>query len=195
MPVPLDIRKRRQQEYTLAGYEGLIYTTAKLACERGVEMEMEDVQQLLRIKAWKAIDRFDPTRARGLTLDRYVFMCVFDERKTIEKKKRRYESSLEDEAPAGGNDELTDAFHQRYLSVDAASVYADIEDELPVLPVTLSTRQRWVLTLLMRDYRQGEIAEALDISKREVESSVRSLRAKMADWRPSAPSTDIEAVA
>lgn len=193
MPVPQDIRRRRQQERTLAGYEGLIYTTAKLVCERGVEMELEDVQQLLRIKAWKAIDRFNPEL--GLPLDRYVFMCVFDERKTIEKKKRRYESYLEDEAPAGGNDELTDSFTQRYLSVDGAAVYAEIEDELPELPITLSTRQRWVLTLLMRDYRQGEIAEALDISKREVESSVRSLRAKMADWRPAAPGTELEAVA
>lgn len=193
MQVPTGILESRRQEQQLARFEGLIFKTAQLTVGAGVELEFEDVQQLLRVKAWKAVRDYSPERAHGLTLERYVFMCVFDQRKTIENKKKRYECHIEDAAPAGGDEELIDAFHERYLSVDHQDVYGDIDDELPFLPNTLVTRERWVLTLLMRNYRQVEIAEALQITKRDVENAVRQLRSKLGDWRPAAPAALVAA--
>lgn len=186
MPLPNEIARQREQEKKLANYEGLIFTTASLIAQAGVEVEFQDVQQILRIKAWKAVRAFDPQRSRGLTLDRYVFMCVFDERKTIEKKKRHYEAHIEDFVIPGDSEGqgagLSDSFTERYLCQDEDDAFGDVLDEV-TLPSAITDEERWVLVLMYRDYKQVEIAAALAVPKREIERRVRSLRQKLGPLR------------
>lgn len=195
----------------MRGYEGLVKKTAlmlktgehpDLHGKAPVEADLEDIEQLLRLKVMKAVQSFDPSRAkagaavkRGRSArDGYVNMCLRDQAKDIAKKKRRGELFIEDIAPVsfgdsarnGGSDMgFRDKFTERYLSADHEEVFHDVEQELPVIPSTLSDRERLVLVLMYRSYRQTEIAVRLGITKREVESAVRAIRSKMADWRPS----------
>lgn len=160
-----------------------------------VEDDLDDIEQILRLKVMKAILAFDPSRVRSggrngrSARDGYVNMCLRDQVKDIVKRKRRGEMLIDDIAPvsldsghdAGGP---RDRFDQRYLSTDHDQVFAEVEDELPHLPNTLTERERAVLALMYQDFRQTEIAVRLSITKREVESSVRAIRTKLADWRP-----------
>jgi RNA polymerase sigma factor (sigma-70 family) len=185
-----------QTEADLAHYEGLIFTTAQRLVRQGVEAEMEDIQQILRIRVWKAIERFDASR--GKPRDKYVFMVVFDGAKDIAKKKRRGELLIEDIAPANLSDRGSDSpaprdkFEERYLSADHEEVYGEVDEGELHLPNTLNERERGVLDLMRRHYRQTEIADVLGITKREVESAVRGIRIKLADWRPD--NRDVHAV-
>lgn len=185
-----------ETEIALRHYEGLIFTTARMLIRQGVEEELEDIQQILRLKVWRAIERFSPDRARGNTRDKYVFMCVMDAKKDIAKKKRRGELFIEDVAPTSvtsddGVDSVSDRFHARYLSTDHEQVYGDVDDGEVHLPNTLSEREKAVLGLMRDHYRQTEIADVLGITKREVESAVRSIRTKLADWRPTQESREL----
>lgn len=158
---------------------------------------MEDIQQVLRIRAWKAIRAYNPEKARGMNRDRYVFMCVKDGSKDLGKRKRRGELFIEDVAPTSvtsdeGVDTVTDRFHARYLSTDHDQVFGEVDDGEIHLPNTLTSRERGVLGLMRDHYRQGEIAEMLGVSKREVESAVRGIRTKLADWRPSSQVSEDE---
>jgi len=178
-----------EMDVALRSYEGLIFSTAQRLIRSGVEAEMEDIQQILRIKVWKGIVAYNPDKARGMTRDRYCFMVLRDQAKDIAKKKRRGELHIEDVAPATQFDDdgyaPRDKFEQRYLSSDSDQEYAAVEDDLPNLPNTLTDRERVVLDLMRDGYRQTEIGPILNITKRDVESSVRGIRAKLADWKPS----------
>lgn len=178
----------------LRHYEGLIFTTAQLILARGVEgMDSEDVQQLLRIKLYRALLAYDPARSR-MTRDGYVFMCLRDKRKDLENLKRYGEVFIEDVARPAASDgerlESHDAFDERYLSSSQEQVYGSVEDEGLHLPSTLTPPERALVQLLYRDYRQTEAGRLLGLDKREVEKLMRSIRLKMADWRPTPP-TDI----
>lgn len=184
---------------------------------RGVEMEEDDVRQLLRLKVHYMLKRFDPAKlnpkkaayhANGgrqrygstKTIDKardgYVNMGLRDQVKDIAKKKRRGELLIEDIASVqlGDGERGRDKFDERYLSAGHDETFAEVEDQMPTLPSTLSEREREVVTLMFQDYRQIEIAGVLNITKREVESAVRGVRTKMADWRPSRPSREVTPV-
>lgn len=181
----------------LASYEGLVFTTsARLVRSERVEMELEDIQQVLRLKVWRALVSFDIAKCRT-TRDKYVFMCVRDQAKDILKKKVRGELLIEDLADThGGVDEgaTLDRFQARYLVATPDEIYGEIEDEVFV-PNTLSGLERAVVVLLYRDYKQTEIAVRLELDRREVEKLVQSIRKKMEDWRPGVAAPALERVA
>jgi RNA polymerase sigma factor (sigma-70 family) len=174
----------REMTARLRHYEGLIFTTAQRLVASGVLDEAEDIQQLLRVKAWKGLRAFDPSKARGMTVDRYIFMVIRDQAKDIAKRKRVVVLLIEDQAPARGEhrpeDSPRDAFEARYL--------AESDEEIvrtpPLVPNTLTGLERRVLVLLYRDYKQVEIARRLACTERDVSGAVRALRAKLADWQP-----------
>lgn len=179
-----------ETEVALRHYEGLVFTTAQRLVRSGVEEGLEDIQQILRIRVWKAICAYSPEKARGMTRDAYVFMCVRDGAKDAGKRKRRGELFIEDVAPTPlvgeqSGESPRDRFEHRYLSTDHDQVYGDVDEGDVHLPNTLSERERAVLRLMRDHYKQTEIADVLHVTKREVESAVRSIRAKLADWRPS----------
>lgn len=208
-----------QVNLALRSYEGLIHKTALMLVNGEppygppVEDDVDDVVQILSVKVWKAIRKFDPAKWGGgqatrhashaskTARDRYVNMCLRDQAKDICKKKRRGELYIEDVAPAHVNERgasergVQDRFYERYLSTDHEQVYGDVEDADLILPNTLTEFEHVVIDMMSRHYRQTEIAEILEVGKREVEKAVRSIRTKLGDWRPTATSTDVATVA
>lgn len=166
-------------------YEGLVFKTASMYAAY-VEEDLEDIQQVLRIKVWRALEAFDPTRS-SMTRQRYVFSCVKNQCKDLVKKKRRNELFIEDVSGVKvGTDDFTvrDAFEARYLCSDASEHFDHIESGPPLIPSTLSKLEREVVALLYLDFSQKEAATLLGVRRNEMERAVRSLRDKMADWRP-----------
>lgn len=180
-------------ERDLARYEGLIFSTARLVVG-SVELELDDIQQRLRIKAWRALRGFDPVRCRT-NVDKWVFMCVRDEVKDIVKMVRRDELYIEDLAAREETNGMrssfrSDDFDGRYLAANHDDVYGDVEDPGVLVPNTLSALELQVVCLLYAAYRQTEIAGRLGVSKRDMERIMRSIRAKLADWQPTNPTAE-----
>jgi RNA polymerase sigma factor (sigma-70 family) len=167
-------------------YEGLIRTTAAMCAPR-VEVEYEDIVSIFRIKVWRALEAFDPTRSR-MPVERYVFSCVKNQEKDLLKRKRRGELYIEDVRGPGEGGQ--DAFEEAYLA--AEDDYAGVERELPVIPSTLSQLERQVIVRLYSGLTQRETAFAMLLTRSEMERTMRDIRTKMADWRPSAPERALE---
>jgi RNA polymerase sigma factor (sigma-70 family) len=182
------VRDETAFERDLAHYEGLIFSTAQRYVAL-VEEDLEDLQQLLRVKVWTALERYDPSRSR-MSKDRFVFMVVRNQTKDWMKRRSRGEVSIDeldalDASNARGRGRARDRFEGRYLAASHDETYGAVEDDLPLVPSTLTRLELQVVCLLYRDFRQSEVARQLGIEKREVEKAVRSIRTKMADWRPS----------
>lgn len=165
-------------------YEGVVRTTASMTIER-CEEEFEDICQLYRVKVWKALLSFDPSKlsnekpdAMGRTpLDRYVFACIKNQKKDLEKKvKRRHRTTyIEDmsESDAG------------CLGISDEVVFTAVEEVAPLIPSTLDAREREIVTLLYLDFDNGEIGDRLGIQRKQVATIIRGIRTKLADWAPS----------
>jgi DNA-directed RNA polymerase specialized sigma24 family protein len=186
----------------LAHYEGLIFVVAQTLVGKGVEMEMEDVQQVLRIKTYRSLEKFKLERIRRSTetaaqaRDRYIRMVLIDQGKDLLKRRRRGELHIEDlvkASPHGDSPglESRDWFDEKYLSSTHEDVYRDIEAENFVLPSTLTPLERRIVLFLYRDYRQSEAGRALGLDKREIERAMRSIRLKLADWKPDSEPTPL----
>lgn len=180
-------------EQAIALYEGLIFATAVRYVDR-VEPDLEDLQQLLRIKVWKALEKYDPALCRT-SRNSWVFGAIRNETKDwLRYKRPRPESSIEGMTEltassitgqvSNSNSWRRDHFEGEYLSADHDETFRDIEDEPPLIPSTLSELELKVVCLLYRNYRQTEIASYLAVEKREVEKAMRHIRMKMADWSP-----------
>lgn len=179
-------------------YEGLIRKTAARYVP-WVEEDFEDICAVLRAKVWRALIKYDPERSK-MTQDTFVFSCVKNQGKDLVKrsrseaaKHRRKETYIEDEAPQrdrsgdrGAHDFTRDSFDHQYLQLPSEDVYGRIDEGVLLLPSTLSETERLVVGLLYLDYMQSEAIILLGISKGVMERTMRSIRDKMADWRPSA---------
>lgn len=186
----------------ISHYRGLVYKTASLV--RGhlemvgapwaVEDDFDDLVQVLWTKCWRATLSYDSAKS-GMTQDKYVFMCMTNVVKDIKKRRRRGGVSLEaltDDLGLESVDQVTVA----HLHVDDEVVYAEVEeaDSRPLLPNTLSAGELGLLGLLVQDYRQTEAALLLGIEKRELERMMRSIRMKMADWKPTSAEDPLSAL-
>lgn len=158
-------------------YEGLIHTTAGM-CAPKVEVEYDDIVAIFRIKVWHALKAFDPSRSR-MPVQRYVFSCVKNAEKDVLKRKRRYEVYIAD-VP----ENMMAGFEEEHLSVTDDDTFADVERELPVIPSTLTSLERNVIVHLYSELTQRETASVLGLTRSEMERTIRSIRTKMADWRP-----------
>lgn len=167
-------------------FEGLVRKTASMYVGV-VEEDYEDLCSIIRIKCWRALESFDPAKSR-VPRDNYVFSCVRNLCKDLVKRNRRDWLFIEDIAPhnAEGNGVVRDAFESRYMEMSAEDAYKSIEDEF-TLPSTLTEQERQVVALLYLSFDYGEIASTVAITHREVSTAVRSIKEKMADWRPISP--------
>lgn len=172
----------------LRRYEGLVFSTSRMY-EGILRVEMEDLQQVLRLRVWLALEAFDPGRSAA-TEESFVFTCVRNQIKDLMKARRRRDSLatevyIEDVAPAdhavefGG---IRDRFEHKHLSDALDDVHAD---EV-LLPATLVRAERHVIALLYVGYSQTEVAGLLNVPPREVWGHMTSIRRKMEDWRPNA---------
>lgn len=186
--------------YSISHYERLIFKHAMRVASI-VEMDFEDIQQTYRIKAWKALESFDEARFGGRPphreghIDcrcrrcRYVFLCLKNMEKDLLKRVRRGDLFIEDLAPSSSSEgsglQSRDHFEARYLAAGAEVVYAVVEDDDVHLPSTLTLQERRIVVLLYHDFTQAEIRRHLGIERSEMDRRVKSIRVKMADWRPS----------
>lgn len=175
----------------LAHYQGLVNRTAALVAIE-VQLDADDIAQFLWIKVWRAVRDWNPTRARpGKGRDDYVFMCVQDQVKDLKKRPRRREQFLADLRLE--SEDSWDLEHG--LAVDPDVAFAEAEDEPVQLPSSLTVEERGVIELLVSGYRQAEAARFLGWPPSLMERTMRSIRLKLADWRPvvMAPPTSIGA--
>lgn len=198
---------QQEKEARLRHFDGLVIETTRQIIATGVELEFDDVAQLLRIKVWHAVEKFDAERAAASKflshardrhgrspLERFVYGCVANMRKDIEKRPRRFNQSIEgirDRSTAkfdrfGGVAlmGIADWFDLRYLSVDHEDVFGEVEGDDPPLPSTLTEVERQVVGLRLDGLMLMEIDRELGLSRGERERVMRSVREKLADWRP-----------
>lgn len=156
-----------------------------------VEEEYDDICQRLRIKAWRAVSAFEGKRdVNSVGVDRFVFACLQNEVKDLKKKVRRNECFIEDLAPSGqaGYDLqhvlARDQFEGHYFQVTQEQAFKEVEEEIPLIPSTLSEAEKEIIYLLYLDFDYGEISVALTIPRKEVAPRVRVIREKMRDWKP-----------
>jgi hypothetical protein len=203
------IEREQEIEAAVRHSEGLVKETANQIVERGVELDFEDIAQLLRIKVWHAACKFSEERAaasprlgkprdkHGRTpLERFIFTCVANLRKDIEKRPRHHISSIDEirdrclSSPTLDAPNLADWFDLRYLSVDHEQVFGAVEDDAEhLLPSTLTHSERQVALLRLNGKMLMEIDRELGLSRAQREELMRSIQAKVADWHPSAEPT------
>lgn len=174
--------QRRNPHPPVERYEGIIFTHA-LRIVALVPEDLDELRQIYRIKVWKALLACRVERLRlkvGESVeearDRYVFTCLKNQEKDLLKRRRRPETSLDAMEPTSRLESCPRVEHE--------TVYGAVEDEAPVLPSTLSGLEVRAVVLLYRGYRQGEAARRLGIDNRKMKRVMRSVRDKMADWRP-----------
>jgi RNA polymerase sigma factor (sigma-70 family) len=174
----------------ISRYEALVRKTASMIASE-VELDYEDICQRFRIKAWKAIQAFEGKRdVNRVGVDRFVFACITNEKKDILKMVRRNEAFIEDLAPSGAdgyeNGRITrQEFEAHYLQETHDQAFHGVEEEMPLIPSTLSQLERQIVHFLYLGYDYSEISSALQIARKEVAPLVRGIREKMADWKPS----------
>lgn len=169
----------------IAYYEGLVRRTAA-RYEPHCEEDFEDICQLFRVKAWKALESYDPSKVkarldtRGAVehRDAYVYACIKNQGKDLVKKVRRNLAYLEDFAD-----------RQHTLMITGEDEVHGVLRDMPVLPSTLSPQERQVVTLLYLDFDNGEIASCMNVQRQTIVRQVRRIREKMADWKPTAIQT------
>lgn len=203
--LPDEVLCARELDAAMYAYEGLVHRTAQLLKSgehpemRGrlpIEDDLEDVEQVLRMKVAKALQAWDPAKSKGKSKngrsprDLYVHMCLRDRAKDVAKRRRRLDVYIEDVAPVHGYDvdvkggsAPRDRFDERYLSQTAEEAYSEIEEDRPDLPDTFTARECDVALRMYEGRKQTEIPALLDISKREVETAVRAIRTKLAAAR------------
>jgi DNA-directed RNA polymerase specialized sigma24 family protein len=149
-------------------YEGLVRKTASLIAPY-VQEEYDDIVAILRIKVWRALLAFDPERATQ-PVERYVFMCVANQKKDLLKRKRRREVPLDEDYDA---------------RVDSDVVYGEVEDVTPVMPCTLSLLERNMIARLYLGYTERQTARLLGLSNAELDRTLAGVRSKMVEGRRS----------
>lgn len=164
--------KGKYRPTEISFYEGLIHKTAGMYSPH-IQDDYEDIVSILRIKVWRALEAYDPTRSRQ-PIERYVFSCVRNQVKDLLKRRVRHEVYMADPEPL-------------LPSVPADVVYAEVEDEHLSIPSTLTELEREVVLRLYVGETLQEAARWLGVPRPEVTRALARVREKMADWRPPAP--------
>lgn len=177
----------------------MIYTTAARYADI-LDDDIEDIQQLLRIKVWQALRAYDHRRVRrpedAEAMRKFVFSCIANRVKDMLKAQSRLNNRREGrmlytEEIAEQNPER---FESQYFAVDDEEIFAVVEEESAELPSSLDGPERAVATLLLLDLSQNEIAAVLQVTRARVRTVQASIRLKMADWAPE-PEPDLRVAA
>lgn len=180
----------------LERYEGLVKKTSSMYVGIIRQMDFEDICQVMRLRVWKALEAWDPNNAKTKKKlaagkserelrDAFIFGCVRNQAKDLVKRNKTQDLYIDDLAgQTDDGDLLRDRFEFRYLQEDAELVFQEAEEADPLIPNTLSHNERLVLICAYLNYNGPETAERLGIGRRQVASTMRTLREKMSDWRP-----------
>lgn len=197
----------RETTEALAHYEGLIFTTAERLIRHPKldgKVGLDDIRQLLRIKAWYALEKWSPERANG-SRDAFIFACITNQVKDILKAKRPEEVFIEDQKPSppqwagigDGSPPDQDRFEARYLAVPPDDVYRSVlesDEPPPLLPNTLTAIERQFVVLLYAGRERMEIRRELKLSPRMYDTVLNGIRLKFSDWAPATFTAEPELV-
>lgn len=177
-------------------YEGLVRKTAGMYTGI-VEEEYEDLCQIIRIKCYTALVAFQSSRSK-MSRDAFVFGCVRNLVKDLCKRNRREWVFIEDIAPVkenamsrAENGSTRDAFELHYLQMTEEEAYRLVTEEV-ALPSTLTEQERNVVSLLYLAFDYSEISKTMGISYGTVTKTMKSVREKMADWKPTPVSVETD---
>lgn len=182
-----------RKKLELANYEGLIFSTAARYASI-LDDDLEDIQQILRVKVWRSLGKYDPKRSK-MDVERWVFQCVRNQVKDLLKSQTRRNAARNGSQGYIEDESVTPAFEARYLSESADEVYGASEDENVKLPSTLTDMERSVVYLLMLDLNQTEIAGVLKITRDQVRRLHAKVQEKMQDWRPGSSAAPVPVAA
>lgn len=180
-----------QDPRVLAHYEGLVCRTAQLVA-LSAEDEVDELQQQLRIKVWRILIAYRGPDDCMLVPScrckrcRFVFSCLTNKVKDLKRnganRRKRGELYIEDVAPVNHHTRVS--FEARYLRTDTEQVFGIVEEGDLLIPCTLDDGERRVLVGLYSGRTQAEIAGEFGFSTYKVAELTRSLREKLADWKP-----------
>lgn len=168
------------QGESIAAYEGLVFKTSQMFHDQ-VGLELDDMRQELRLSVLKARRAFHSKRSR-LTERAFVYGCVANRVKDMKRDAARRRNGRLVVVHVG--EDSLDWFEFTYRQVTHDEVFGAIEDGSFRLPATITDGEQEILLMLVVGYTQTEIASSQGIAYATVNASVRSLREKMADWRP-----------
>lgn len=191
-----------KEQTDLGEFEGLVLKTAALFHGQ-LGVELEDLRQELRIKVWKVLGDYDPTRSKldkqklRLARRKFVYGCVANHIKDLKKEAARRSEPpvagqrrcsweppvayIEDQAVEGS----LSAFESRYQNASHDEVYGAIEETLVRLPSTVVEEEKTILVYMMLGFTQEEIAEKTRVQLWLVKRRVKGLRQKLVDRHPS----------
>jgi RNA polymerase sigma factor (sigma-70 family) len=166
------------------GYEGLCRRFASNVVGFVPDLDFDDLCQLSRLKAWRALASYDRAHDAGLTEYRYVSMCLKNLEKDLKNRVRRPVGYIED---LGRQSRLD--VEARLLSSSAEEVYAGVEDEHEVRAIVedlaeLEPVEAEIVVRLYVGWSQADVARAMNIEKHVMVRVMRSIRLKLHDWRP-----------
>jgi DNA-directed RNA polymerase specialized sigma24 family protein len=170
------------------GYEGLCRRFASNVFGLVPDVEFDDLCQLYRLKAWRALASYDRAHEAGLTEYRYVQMCLKNLEKDLRARVWRPVDFLED---LGRQSRLE--VETRLLCTSSDEVYAEVEHDGLQLPPEIDGLEAEIVVRLYVGWSQADVARGLGLEKNEMTRYMRSIRLKLDDWRP--PEEDLEAPA
>jgi len=152
-------------------YEGLVISTVRYWRHMiTTDMDDEDIAQELRMKVWRALETFDPTR--GYPERNHVFGAVRNRVKDLIGKKRRenFECSLIDDA--AGDDDWVTGGHR-----ESAIVLSKYEQQTKTdLIEGISRLEQSIVILMVQGFNAPEISKEIGITVSSVRSHITKIR-------------------
>lgn len=172
----------------LQAYEGLVIKTSAMYYRR-LGLEQEDLQQILRIKVWRALEAYKPER--GGELRSWVFGAVTNQITDLTRARMRALGKKDWLDREVGVPVPTDFSSEPHFNGSCEDNY---DFEKIELPDTLDEVERCVVALLYIGYSRREIAEILGLEVHNLQHAVRRLRAKLRAWHPDHGHGDAELI-
>lgn len=169
----------------VAKYEGLCRRFAASVVGLVADHDFDDLAQQYRIIAWKALTAYERAHPAGMTEYRFLVMCMKNREHDLRRRVRRPVDSIED---------LGSQSRDRLLTTDAEELYAAVEEGPLQIPAELDRVEVEIVVRLYVGWSQADVARALSIEKNAMTRYMRSIRLKLAEFRPAleAPAAELE---
>lgn len=165
-----------EMQQKLEEYEGLVIATTRYwrHCIT-YDLADEDIQQELRMKVWRALLVFDPSR--GYPEKNHVFGAVRNRIKDLIGKKRRekVEVLVSTFEPSSDFHESNNFFSGK-LHKGHAKDYASIDDEKSDILFGLDEIDQWIGILMAQGYNAPEISREMGITVSAVRTGIARVR-------------------
>ena len=169
---------------SIEDYEGLIKCTArKFRNSISSDIGYEDICQELRIKAWKALESFDPSY--GSPESMHVFVAVNNRVKDLMRRKSKPERPFSD-LPSDGHrwvnadEAIHSSIRAQFTNPEDASISAENPVKTEILR-GLTPVQQSIAICIAAGYTTAEIRKSHGISQSNYFIHVREIKAHVKD--------------